>query len=179
MDPLVPQREMTVALGDIFYDAADSTCGDTPANLGWVRVEWILGAPSSRGRRPIYVRPVVGPGPPLFYRPVSTLSSAAREGAIVVGRSGSVPSPVGAIFLEGQTVWQWDYLGAATCKTASAMRHHGHKVKAAYNTHNHTFTCHKYKDAYKAKFCRMGFGRRAMPSTTFTMVRGSHTFVET
>jgi len=41
----------------------------------------------------------------------------------------------------------------------------------AYNVHGfangkrHTVTCHKYKDTYRAKWCRLGFGRSVFPCT--------------
>jgi len=70
----------------------------------------------------------------------------------------------------GMTVWVWDRAGAITSLDFTRLYVRGNEVKADYNKHCHCFTCHKYKDAFRAKYCRMGFGRRAMPSTAFTMV---------
>lgn len=50
----------------------------------------------------------------------------------------------------------------------------GHKIKSAYNTHVHSFTCHKYKDSYRARHCRMSFGRRTCPCTSLSQVAFPH-----
>ena len=67
-------------------------------------------------------------------------------------------------------VWEWCTAAVQSAIVMHQLRVHGHKIKAEYNTHVHTFTCHKCKGTYRAKHCRVGFARRLMEQCTLSQV---------
>ena len=161
--------------------------------LGWVRIVYVDTRVTNAKARKVIVRPVDKPGG-CFLSPLGVAALHRRfPGTKVVESSDKGFSvdvgcnPNGFMHMSGMqhfpmmktrennirsgmTVWVWDRAGAITSLDFTRLYVRGNEVKADYNKHCHCFTCHKYKDTFRAKYCRMGFGRRAMPSTAFTMV---------
>ena len=161
--------------------------------LGWVRIVYVDTRITSANARKVIVRPVVKPGgcfvPPLAtaalhrkFPGTKVIRSSVKRFSVDVGcnpngfthMSGIQNFPMSNALKNsirsGTTVWIWDRAGAIASLDATRLYVRGHEVKADYNKHCHCFTCHKYKDTFRAKWCRMGFGRREMPCTAFTMV---------
>lgn len=149
-----------IHVGDEFYDCADSTCKD---HLGWVRVV------KRRCNGFVWLRPICRP------------SHRSRSGSLVQSNFKTrkqIHSNALAIAIEdadGNPVWQWCETSVKKAKAMTQLFQHGHKVKSEYNTHVHTFTCHKCNDTYRAKHCRMGFPRRLMSESKLSQVVESET----
>lgn len=149
-----------IHVGDEFYDSADSTCED---HLGWVRIV--------RRRCNGFV----------WLRPIDRPSHRSRSGSLIQSRFKSrkeIRADALTIAREdanGNPVWEWCEMSVKKAKAMTQLLQHGHKVKSEYNTHVHTFTCHKCKDTYRAKHCRVGFPRRLMSASKLSQVVPSET----
>jgi len=146
-----------IQIGDEFFDCADSTCAD---HLGWVKVVDIHNKEGLISLRPIKRpshRSRTGDSIKAEYKPVSDISPAALEIAVEDE--------------EGAVVWRWCKESVQASMAITKLKVYGHKIKAAYNTHVHTFTCHKCNgNKFHAKHCRMGFARRLMMCTSLSQV---------
>ena len=148
-----------IQVGDEFFDCADSTCAD---HLGWVKVVGI----HSKKEGLISLRPIkrpshrsrTGDAIEAEYKQVSDISPGALEIAVEDE--------------SGHFVWQWCKESVQASMAITKLKVHGHKIKAAYNTHVHTFTCHKCNGSkkYSGNRCRMGFARRLMACTCLSQV---------
>ena len=178
-------REGSITLGTEMY-VRPSTNG--MGHLGWVRVVYVRQKGGAKGL--VVLRQILKPGGEYVPSTRPEFIQKARDmGATVIGADMMIDLCVidkdgggnrveklavkgGLAMHPGTPVWVCDVVTAITCKEVTKMMEGGHAVKAKYNTHKHTFTCHKYKDTFRARYCRMGFGRRAMPDTRFTFVVG-------
>ena len=188
----------TVPLGPVSLDVGPGdivpgVCLYDSGGLGWVRIVYADPRTSDGPGRKVIVRPVVRPGGCYLPAPgVAALGRIHNDYAIIeqseptrfqvdVGFNEEFPHLSGKKWCVtkyasgvqqpvGTRVWVWDRAGAIESLMATRLYIRGHRVKGAYNTHCHCFTCHKYKDTYRAKYCRMGFGRRECAETKFSQV---------
>ncbi len=179
------REEGLIRLGTEMYVRA-STNGMSP--LGWVRVVFVQ--QKGDAKRLVVLRQILRPGGEYVPSTCAELVQKAKDmGATILGRDMTIDvckfdedakeNRVEKISIEGglsmdpgTSVWVCDVETASSCREVTKMLEGGHAVKSEYNTHKHTFTCHKYKDTFRARYCRMGFGRRPMPETRFTFVVG-------
>ena len=179
------RKEGSIRLGTEMYVTA-STNGLSP--LGWVRVVFVQ--KKGNAKRLVVLRQILRPGGEYVPTTCDELVQKAKDmGATILGRDMTIDvrkvdqdakgnrveklSVEGGLPMDsGTPVWVCDVETASSCREVTKMLEGGHAVKAEYNTHKHTFTCHKYKDTFRARYCRMGFGRRPMPDTRFTFVVG-------
>ena len=179
------RKEGSIRLGTEMYVTA-STNGLSP--LGWVRVVFVQ--QKGDAKRLVVLRQILRPGGEYVPSTCDELAQKAKDmGATILGRDMTIDvckfdqdtkgnrveklSVKGGLPMDsGTPVWACDVETASSCRQVTKMLEGGHAVKAEYNTHKHTFTCHKYKDTFRARYCRMGFGRRPMPDTRFTFVVG-------
>ena len=155
-------RELKV--GDVFFDGdngADSGIGGY--TLGWVEVV------AERSGK-VYLSPVYSPSPPLIAKHPKEMSEEAVAElfkADVTTRSGRRLKEI----LRNRYCWEWSVSLAGKAAALHRSKVRGLLVMMAYNVHGfangkrHTLTCHKYKDTYRAKWCRLGFGRSVFPCT--------------
>lgn len=155
-------RELKV--GDVFFDGdngADSGIGGY--TLGWVEV-----VAKCSGK--VYLSPVYSPSPPLVAKHPNEMSEEAVAElfeADVTTRSGRSLKEL----LRNRYCWEWSVSLAGKAAALHRCKVRGLLVMMAYNVHGfangkrHTLTCHKYKDTYRAKWCRLGFGRSVFPCT--------------
>ena len=181
------------AVLDTDADIVPGVCLYDKGGLGWVRVVYADQRKSDKTGRKVLVRPIIHPNgcylpaPAMcalhrqFNDAIKILASEPTRFQVDFGFNTMFPNlsgrqwcPVkfaGGVQLQvGTLVWVWDMAGASECLTATRLYVRGNQIKAEYNTHCHCFTCHKYKDTFRARYCRMGFGRRASASTRFAMV---------
>lgn len=179
------RKEGSIRLGTEMYVTA-GTIG--LSRLGWVRVVFVQ--EKGDAKRLVVLRQILRPGGEYVPSTCAELVQKAKDmGASILGRDMTIDvckfdkdakdnrveklSVEGGLPMEpGTPVWACDVETASSCRQVTKMLEGGHAVKAEYNTHKHTFTCHKYKDTFRARYCRMGFGRRPMPDTRFSFVVG-------
>ena len=179
------QLEGLIRLGTEMY-VRPSTNG--MGHLGWVRVVYMQQRGGANGL--VVLRQILKPGGEYVPCTCPELIQKAKDmGATLIGPGMTIDlcaidkdggrncekklTVEGGLALDiGTPVWVCDVATGIACKEVTKMLEDGHAVKAKYNTHKHTFTCHKYKDTFRARYCRMGFRRRAMPETRFTFVVG-------
>ena len=182
-----------VSLEVVPGDIVPGVCLYDSGGLGWVRIVYADPRKSDGPGRKVVVRPVVRPGGCYLPAPgIAALGRIHNDYAIIeasepnrflvdVGFNEDFPNLSGKQWCVtkhtsgvqvpvGTRVWVWDRAGAIESLMATRLYVRGHRVKGAYNTHCHCFTCHKYKDTYRAKYCRMGFARRECPETKFSQV---------
>ena len=155
-------RELKV--GDVFFDGdngADSGIGGY--TLGWVEVV-------AKRSGKVYLSPVYSPSPPLIAKHPKEMSEEAVTElfeADVTTRSGRRLKQL----LRCRCCWEWSVSLAGKAAALHRSKVRGLLVMMAYNVHGfangkrHTLTCRKYKDTYRAKWCRLGFGRSVFPCT--------------
>ena len=183
------EHEGPITVGTEMYVRASTSC---MSHLGWVRVVYVQQTGPGTGFA--VLRQILRPGgeyvpstcPELIQKAKDMGATLLRPDmmieSVVIDQDGG-GNRVEKVSVEGcmathvgTPVWVCDVATATTCKEVTTMLEGGHAVKAKYNTHKHTFTCHKYKDTFRARYCRMGFGRRPMPQTCFTFVIGEEDF---
>ena len=178
---------------DADADIVPGVCLFDKGGLGWVRVVYADQRKSDKAGRKVLVRPIIRPNG--CYLPAPAMCALQRQfndatkilaneptrfqvdfgfNDMFPNLSGRRWCPVkfaaGVQLQVGTLVWVWDMAGASECLAATRLYVRGNQIKAEYNTHCHCFTCHKYKDTFRARYCRMGFGRRDSASTRFCMV---------
>ena len=152
---IMPRSKTPIVIGDEFYDCMDSSCED---HLGWVRI--VRGV--SRGT--------------VLLRPIERASYNTRAGRVVRSKFRSIDTikqqalKIAIKDKNNDLVWEWCTAAVQSAIVIHKLRVHGHKIKAEYNTHVHTFTCHKCKGTYRAKHCRVGFARRLMEQCKLSQV---------
>ena len=156
-------------VGDVFFDGdngADSSIDSY--TLGWVEVVTKCGSNT-------YLSPVYGPSIPLVPKHFREMPKAA----VVEMFKPDLKTRSGLYLqkrLRGRFCWQWSTSLAGKAAALHRCKVRGVRVMQSYNVHGfsngkrHALTCHKYKDTYKAKFCRLGFGRSVFPLTDVRQV---------
>ena len=152
------KSQILINVGDEFYDCADSKCED---HLGWVKVVRV----TRNGY--VLLRPIV--------RPTHRTRSGRRVDAEFKSSDDIRPEALKIAKQDkhGNLVWEWCHDAVRGAKAITQLKVHGHKIKSEYNTHVHTFTCHKCKGTYRARHCRVGFGRRLMACSKLSQIIAS------
>ena len=159
----------TLQVGDVFFDGDNGEdSGVDDYTLGWVEVI------AKRGSK-IYLSPVYAPAPPLIAKDIREMPVAAVMEIFKpclktrTGRSLKLQ-------LQGRHCWEWSASLAGQAAALHRCKVRGMLVMMSYNVHGfpngkrHTHTCHKYKDTFRAKWCRLGFGRSVFEQTDFRQV---------
>ena len=160
-------RELTV--GDVFFDGnqgEDSGLDDY--TLGWVEIVAKYGDK-------VYLSPVYSPTPPLIPKSINDMSGPAAADVF----QPNVTAHTGRILrskIQGRYCWEWSVSLASKTAAIHRCKVRGLLVMMSYNVHGfpngkrHTLTCHKYKDTYKARWCRLGFGRSVFEKTDLRQI---------
>ena len=156
-------------VGDVFFDGES---GEDPGvniyTLGWIEVV------AKHGSN-VYLSPVYAPSPPLIAKHIREMPAAAVVDVFrpnMRTRKGRSLSSK----LKGRYCWKWSVCVANKVAALHRWRVQGLLVMNNYNVHGfsngkrHCLTCHKYKDTYRAKWCRLGFGRSVFDQTDVRQV---------
>ena len=151
-------------VGDVFFDGES---GEDPGvniyTLGWIEVV------AKHGSN-VYLSPVYAPSPPLIAKHIREMPAAAVVDVFrpnMRTRKGRSLSSK----LKGRYCWKWSVCVANKVAALHRWRVQGLLVMNNHNVHGfsngkrHCLTCHKYKDTYRAKWCRLGFGRSVFDQT--------------
>ena len=151
-------------VNDVFFDGDNGEdSGVDGYTLGWVQVV-------AKRCAKVYLSPVYGPSPPLVAKHIREMSDAAVKEVFkpdVSTRAGRILNEL----LGGRYCWQWSASLAGKAAALHRCKVRGMLVMMSYNVHGfpngkrHSLTCHKYKDTYRAKWCRLGFGRSVFDKT--------------
>ena len=151
-------------VGDVFFDGES---GEDPGvnnyTLGWVEVV-------AKNGSSVYLSPVYAPSPPLIAKHIREMPATAVadvfQPSLRTRKGRSLRSK-----LKGRYCWKWSVCVANKVAALHRWRVQGLLVMNNYNVHGfsngkrHSLTCHKYKDTYRAKWCRLGFGRSVFDKT--------------
>ena len=156
--------DRTLNVNDVFFDGDNGEdAGPDAYTLGWVQVV-------AKRCAKVYLSPVYGPSPPLVAKHIREMSDAAVKEVFkpdVSTRAGRTLNNL----LGGRYCWQWSASLAGKAAALHRCKVRGLLVMMSYNVHGfpngkrHSLTCHKYKDTYRAKWCRLGFGRSVFENT--------------
>ena len=164
--------------GDVFFDGNNGdACNVDDYTLGWVEVVAVHG-------RSVFLSPIYSPERPFVPKGVHDIPNGSREDMIddqyvdTKLRPRRLPDSVIEVIRE-RNCWEWDASLANKAAALHRLKVRGQIVMSAYNVHGfpngetqrkHSHRCHKYKGAYKAKWCTLGFGRTVFDTTDLRQV---------